>query len=154
MAEHNNHLAGRLPPKPHPLLQTLEPLVGTWRMSGPEVAGIITWEWMEGAFFLIQRFDLLQQRHQKGIEYTGYDEETGTLRSRSMQTNGSRFTYTYEIDGDTWLYWFGDKSSSGHARATFSKDRRTITGRWQWVATDGSPAGYDFVLKRLDKASK
>ena len=106
-----NHLAGHLPAQPHALLRTLQPLVGTWKLIGLDVDGVIRWEWMEGGFFLIQHFDLQQQGHQKGIEYTGYDEETGTLRSRLMQTNGSRFTYTYEIDGDTWYYWFGNKGS-------------------------------------------
>ena len=150
MAEHNNHLAGHLPAQPHALLRTLQPLVGTWKLRAPDVDGVIRWEWMEGGFFLIQHFDLQQQGHQKGIEYTGYDEETGTLRSRLMQTNGSRFTYTYEIDGDTWYYWFGNKGSRTHARAIFSADGRSLSGRWHWVNDDGSPGGYDFVATRID----
>ena len=36
-----------------------ERLVGTWEMSG-EVSGTVTYEWMEGGFFLIQRVDLEQ----------------------------------------------------------------------------------------------
>ena len=87
MAEHNNEtgLAGRLPKTPNPALKQFERLIGTWRISGPDVKGTVRYEWMEGGFFLIQHFDLTQgAEHYKGIEYTGFDEDTQTLRSRLM----------------------------------------------------------------------
>jgi len=88
--------------------------------------------------------------HQKGIEYAGYDKETVTLRSRLMQTNGSSFTCTYEIDGHTWYYWFGNKGSRTHARADFSADGRSLSGRWHLGQRRCSPGGYDFVATRID----
>ena len=149
MAENNNHLAGKLPKSPNPLLKTLEPLIGTWKISGPDVEGEIVFEWMEGGFFLIQKFDLEQGGHQKGIEYTGFDEETQTLRSRLMQTNGSRFTYTYEIEGDSFYYWFGDKGSDIFSHSTISKDGNTISGAWHMKNDDGTPGGYKYTLTRI-----
>src|SRR5688572_13712932 len=145
MAENNNHLVGRLPKQPNPLLKTLEPLIGKWMITGPDIEGETSYEWMEGGFFLIQKFDLQQQGHQKGIEYTGYDEETGTLRSRLMAIDGSRFTYTYELDGDTFVYWFGDKGSDIYSRSTFSEDFNSYTGAWHWTKEDGTPGGYEFI---------
>ena len=47
------------PPEPSPDLKSLDRLVGTWEMSG-DVEGRVSFEWMEGDFFLIQRVDLGQ----------------------------------------------------------------------------------------------
>lgn len=152
MAENNNALIWNLPKTPHPLLKTLEPLVGKWQVSGPNVKGEVEYEWMEGGFFLIQRFDLEQDGHQKGIEYTGYDEETDTLRSRLMDINGGRLTYTYEIDGDTFWYWFGDKGSNIYSRATFSPDGNSFSGRWHWDNQDGTPGGYEFTAVKCSES--
>jgi len=149
MSENNNHLIWNLPKEPHSLLRTLDPLIGKWKITGPDIEGEVTYEWMEGGFFFIQKFDLQQDGHQKGIEYTGYDEETGTLRSRLMQTNGGRFTYTYEIDGDTFYYWFGDKGSDIYSRSTFSDDFNYFEGRWHWTNEDGTPGGYEFTARRI-----
>lgn len=150
MAENNNHLAASLPKEPNPLLKTLEPLIGKWKISGKDVDGEVTFEWMEGGFFLIQKFDLNQNGHQKGIEYTGFDEETGTLRSRLMQTNGSRFTYTYEIDGRDFYYWFGDKGSDDFSHSIFSEDFSSYKGAWRWKNEDGTPGGYEFEGTRIE----
>jgi hypothetical protein len=80
-------------------------LIGDWRISGPDVEGTVCFEWMEGGFFLIQHFDLIQGGgHYKGIEYTGFGVETATLRSRLIGTDGSRFMYTYSFAGNTMYY--------------------------------------------------
>ena len=152
MAENNNHLVGKLPKTPHPKLKTLEPLIGKWKLTGPDVEGEVTFEWMEGGFFLIQKFDLHQAgEHHKGVEYTGIDEETQTLRSRLMDIDGSRFTYTYEIDGDTFHYWFGDKGSKIYSRSKISADGNSFEGAWHWTNEDGTPGGYEFSGTRVEE---
>ncbi len=149
MAEHNNDLAGELPNQPHVSLKQCERLIGEWRISGPDVTGTVRYEWMEGGFFLIQHFDLEQGGgHYKGIEYTGYDEETGTLRSRLMGTDGSRFMYTYGFKGDTMYYWFGEKGSDNYSEGRFSADGNTIAGRWRWPNPDGTTGGYTYTLEK------
>ncbi len=40
--------------QPSPDLKSLDRLVGTWEMSG-EVSGTVSFEWMEGGFFLTRR---------------------------------------------------------------------------------------------------
>ena len=42
-----------------PVMQDLDRLVGTWAVSGG-AEGQVTYEWLEGRFFLIQRVDLDQ----------------------------------------------------------------------------------------------
>ena len=39
--------------KPNSDLSTLDKLVGTWKLSG-DTDGTVTYEWMEGGFFLFQ----------------------------------------------------------------------------------------------------
>jgi hypothetical protein len=150
MADNNNTLLGKLPTTPNPALKKLEPLIGTWKVSGPDIDGEWRYEWMEGGFFMIQHFNHKQGTEEiKGIEYTGFDEDTQTLRSRLMGTDGSNFTYTYDIEGDTLWYWFGDKGSEIFMRSTISQDGKTITGRWQWPVGEGKTGGYTFTMTRL-----
>jgi hypothetical protein len=52
--------------------------------------------------------------HAKGIEYTGHHEETGPLRSRLMQTNGSR-CHMPHADGSPGGYAFVLTRIHGHA---------------------------------------
>ncbi|MHC1754141.1 MAG: hypothetical protein AB9861_01695 [Methanosarcina sp.] len=150
MADNNNAIWDRLPGMPYPELKKLDRLVGKWKVSGPNIDGYVTYEWMEGGFFLIQNFDLIYdgERH-KGIEYTGFDEDTRTLRSHLMGINGGNFTYTYNIVGDTLYYWFGDKDSDNFSKGTFSKDGNTIIGRWQWLEGDGKTGGYQYTMTRV-----
>ena len=51
MADNNNALVGKLPKTPNPALKKLEPLIGTWKVSGPDSDGEWRYEWMEGGFF-------------------------------------------------------------------------------------------------------
>lgn len=149
MAEHNNAMAGKLPKTPNPALKGFDKIIGTWDISGPDVKGTVTYEWMEGGFFVIQHVDLVQGGfHAKGIEYTGFDEDTGTLRSRWMGTDGSRFMYTYVFDGDSWYYYFGEKGSDDFSLGKFSPDGKTATGRWTLVNPDGTKGGYEWKLTR------
>ena len=111
----------------------------------------MTYEWMKGGFFFIQRFDLVNF----GVRYEGVEYRAGTTtRAPSalglMGTDGSRFTYTYELDGDVLWYWFGDKGSRWFSRGVFSADRKTLLGRWHMPTPENENGGYDYRLTRLD----
>jgi hypothetical protein len=149
VAENNNDQVGQLPKVPHPNVRRLEPLIGRWRIEGPDVKGEVVYEWMEGGFFFIQRFDLenFGSRH-KGIEYAGWDDDTGTVRSRLMGTDGSRFTYTYALEDGVLHYWFGEKDSAIFSRGVIARDGRSIEGRWTIPGAPGD--GYDWRLTRID----
>jgi len=150
MADNNNALIGNLPKTPNPALKKLDRLIGKWKISGPDIDGYATFEWMEGVFFFIQHAEMTYNGVKiKCIEYTGFDEDTQTLRSHLMGINGSNFTYTWDIEGDTLQYWFGDKSSQMFSRGTFSEDGNTVTGRWQWPEGDGQTGGYEYTMTRV-----
>jgi hypothetical protein len=145
MADSNNHLAGKLPAEPYPQLRQLDRLIGTWEATGSFLNGVMTFEWMEGGFFLIQHVDAeAGGRPIKGTEYIGFDEDTQTLRSHYMDVHGDNFTYTWEIDDDTIRTWFGDKSSDNYFEGLFSEDGNSYTGAWQWPG-----GGYEVTLTRV-----
>jgi hypothetical protein len=133
------------PAEPHPALRSLDRLVGTWTVSGPdELRGQVTYEWMEGGFFLVQHVDLDQAgQRTRGVEYIGHDEETGSLRSHYFGT-GQILEYVYEVTGDTLTIWFGAVGSPASFTGTFSDDGTTNTGRWSWPG-----GGYDSTITRV-----
>jgi len=72
-------------PTPNPDLKSLDRLVGTWKQSGG-VEGEVTYEWMEGAFFLIQRVDLDHDGHPiKGVEIIGHLQAFGEEPSKDIK---------------------------------------------------------------------
>jgi hypothetical protein len=133
-------------PVPNPDLKRLDRLVGTWKLSGGS-QGQTVYEWMEGNFFLIQRFDF---GGDKGIEIIGHEQKYGQepsadIKSRYYGTSGSTFDYVYEIQGDTLMIWFGEKGSPAFYKGTFSDDGNVISG--EWVYPGGG--GYTSVATRI-----
>jgi hypothetical protein len=58
-------------PAPNRDLERLGRLVGTWKLSG-DAQGRLTYEWMEGGFFLLQRVDFEHDDHTiQGLEVIG-----------------------------------------------------------------------------------
>jgi hypothetical protein len=145
----NNAQAIQQPPQPNPDLKNLDILVGTWEMSG-DVHGQVTFEWMEGGFFLIQRVDLGPQDGQriKGIEIIGHERPFGAepsedIRSRFYSNMGDTLDYVYELEGDNLTIWAGEKGSPAYAKGTFSEDGNTGSGEWVYPG-----GGYRFTMTR------
>lgn len=131
------------PPGPHPDLKSLERLVGTWKASGG-VEGEITYEWMEGGFFLIQRVDLERNGHRiKGIEIIGHLQPFGEEPSKDIKTrfysflDGMTLDYVYEVDGDTLTIWGGERGSPAYYKGKFGDDGKTLTGAWVFPGGGG-----------------
>jgi hypothetical protein len=137
------------PPEPNPDLKSLDRLVGTWEMSGG-VQGRVTFEWMEGGFFLIQRVDLEHDgRRIKGIEIIGHERPFGAepseeIKSRFYSNTGDTLDYVYELVGDALTIWAGEKGSPAYARGTFSEDGNTGSGEWVYPG-----GGYRFTMTRV-----
>ena len=128
---------------PDPALKSLGRLVGTWGVSG-EARGEVTYEWMEGEFFLIQRVDLEQfGQSSKGIEIIGRerpfgaDESSEDIKSRYYDNQGNTFDYVYELEGDTLTIWGGERGSPAFYKGTFSGDGDTLTGGWVYPGGGG-----------------
>ncbi|MBI5304945.1 MAG: hypothetical protein HY868_22620 [Chloroflexi bacterium] len=140
------------PPKPNPDLKSLDRLVGTWKISGG-AQGTVTYEWMEGGFFLIQHFDLELEGHKvKGIEIIGHlkpfdGQPSEDIKTRIYDNMGNTFDYVYEIEGDALTIWGGERGSPAYFKGTFSDDGNTNTGAWHYPGG----GGYKSTMTRVKK---
>jgi len=150
MSDDDANTYAEQPPAPHPDLKNLDRLVGTWEVSGG-TQGKITYEWMEGGFFLIQHVDLYQDGQQiNGIEIIGHlrpfgQEPSADIHSRYYDTLGNTLDYVYELQGNTLTIWAGAKGSPAYYKGTFSDDGNTLTGGWVYPG-DG---GYEATATRV-----
>jgi hypothetical protein len=140
---------------PNPDLKSLDRLVGTWEISDPsgkgEITGRVSYEWVEGGFFLIQRFDLLHgDQRNKGIEYIGHFQLFGEEPSEEIKTrvfsflDGMVLDYVYELVDDTLIIWAGEKGSPAYFKGQFSKDGNTLSGAWVYPG-----GGYESRMSRV-----
>ena len=135
--------------QPNPDLKTLERLVGTWNVTGG-AHGVVTYEWMEGGFFMMQHFNLIHDgRKIKGIEIIGHlqvfgEKPSEDIKSRVYDTVGNTLDYVYEVTDDTLMIWGGEKGSPAYFKGTFSPDGNTCAGAW--VFPGGG--GYDATMTR------
>lgn len=129
-------------PQPQDDLKALDRLVGTWRVTGG-AEGTITYEWMEGGFFLLQRVELEQYGQQiRGLEIIGHDRPFGEaprdeIRSRFYDNTGNTLDFVYELDGEALTIWAGEKGSPAYYRGTFGPDGDTLTGDWVYPGGGG-----------------
>jgi hypothetical protein len=152
MANDNNAQAHQQLPQPSPDLRSLgERLVGVWEVSGG-VLGEVSYEWMEGAFFLIQHvnFEHYGQRIE-GIEIIGHERPFGAqpseeIKSRFYSNTGDTLDYVYELEGDTLTIWGGEKGSAAYYRGIFSDDGDTLTGAWHYPGG----GGYEAISTRVE----
>ena len=106
----------------------------------------MSFEWMEGGFFMVQRVDAVGGgRKIRGVEYIGFDPDTATLRSHYLDIHGSNFTYTWELERNQIRIWFGEKHSDNHFEGTFAEDGQVYAGAWQWPG-----GGYSVKMTRVE----
>lgn len=152
MAGENTNTQDQPPLKPNSDLKPLQRLVGRWKVSGPEIDGHITYEWMEGGFFMMQRFDFVHEDHRvKGIEIIGHLQPFGEapsadIKSRIYDTAGNTFDYVYEMEGDTLTIWGGEKGSPAYYKGVFSADGNTCAGAWVYPGG----GGYEATMTRVE----
>jgi hypothetical protein len=143
-------MATQQPPTPSPDLKSLDRLVGSWKVTGG-APGQVTYEWMEGGFFLLQDVDLEQYGQRiKGIEIIGHERPFGAepsqdIASRFYDSVGNTLDYVYELEGDTLTIWAGEKGSPAYYKGTFSDDGDTVAG--DWVYPGGG--GYESTMTRV-----
>ena len=118
MSESKATQAEQQTPKPNPDLKYLDKMIGAWKLSGG-IQGTQTFEWAEGSFFLVYRFDFEQdERRIKGIEIIGHEQKLGEEPSAEIKTrlysflDGMTLDNVYEAEGDAFTYWMGEKGSA------------------------------------------
>lgn len=131
------------PPKTPPAgLKNLEVLIGKWSnethfRTDPENegTGTITYEWMEGGFFIVEHFEnsFSKEKPHKGIRIIGFDESKGCCTAHFFDSFG--YTRQYEVSiEDNLLKIAGEFERYSGA---ISENGRKITGTWE-QAKDGT----------------
>ena len=151
MSEENNTQAVSQTPKPDPNLKNFEKLIGNWEVSG-DLQGTTSYEWMEGEFFLLQRFDFVRDGQLiKGIEIIGHEkgftgEPSAEIKTRVYSfTDGMTLDYVYEMDGDELTIWLDRKGSDAYMKGKFSNNGRKMDIEWFYPG-----GGYTATVKRIN----
>lgn len=137
-------------PTPNPDLKSLERLIGVWQLSG-DTQGTVTYAWLNGDFFLLQRFNFALYDHQvKGIEVIGHLQPFGQppsteIRSLAYDNVGNTLDYVYELEGNTLMIWGGEKGSPAYFKGEFSTDGTVCTGGWNYPGG----GGYTSIMSRI-----
>jgi hypothetical protein len=134
-------------------LDRLEALVGRWSLEagppgGPPWPGEawVTFEWLEGRTFLIQRWNVDLPEAPDGIAIIGAGDEPDAFRQHYFDSRGVHRVYEMTLGDGVWKLW-RDSTDPFPQRftGTFSDDGDTITGRWE-KAEDGTNWSIDFDL--------
>ena len=143
--------------KPATQLKSLEVLVGKWKndiefKNAPQNqgTGLVIYEWMEGGFFLVERFEqnFTKEGLHKGISVIGYDNESQSCLSHFFDNHGNERTYSLSIENGV----FKITGQWERYKGEISDDGNTITGTWE-QAKDGANWQYlcDSKQTRLNR---
>ena len=128
-------------PDGDPALQPFEALIGTWTTEATHpafdavVPGTITWEWLEGGRFVIQRSRNEHEQFPDAISVIGAPEEGEGLVCEYFDSRGVRRTYGIAIEDGVLRLWRDDPSFAQRFAATLAGD--AFEGQWQLARTPG-----------------
>jgi hypothetical protein len=124
-----------------PALEPFDALIGTWTMEATHplfegvVPGTITFEWLEGGRFLIQRSRTEHESFPDGISVIGAPESGEGLVMEYFDSRGVRRTYGVSLDDGVLRFWRDDPEFAQRFSATLAPD--AFEGLWQLARTPG-----------------
>jgi hypothetical protein len=128
--------------KPNPALAGLGVLAGEWEMEVPKypgTSGHVTFEWMEGGAFLVERMG------DQATWIIGRDEATDGYCMLYFDARGVSRIYLMSLDDGIWRIWRNALGFSQRFKGVISKDGKTISAYWE-KSLDGSTWERDFDL--------
>jgi hypothetical protein len=137
----------------NPALERLDVLVGKWTMEatppgGPPWPGEarVTFEWLEGRTFLIERWTVDLPEAPDGIAIIGAGPEPETFRQHYFDSRGVHRIYEMTLGDGVWKLWRdAPETFSQRFSGTFNDEGKTIAGHWE-IAEGGSNWETDFDL--------
>jgi hypothetical protein len=135
----------------------LDVLLGEWStearfpgLSPGDVRGRVSFEWMAGERFLIQRWEVPIPEAPDGLAIIGHDEGRGTLLQHYFDSRGVARVYEMTLGGGVWTLTrttpdFSPLSFAQRFVGRFSDDGMRIDARWE-IAHDGTTWEHDFEL--------
>jgi hypothetical protein len=150
---------GDIPAERAPSLDRLDALSGRWDMEATFGAGYFgagspaitgrggqtTFEWLEGRFFLTQRFINEHPAAPSGIAIIGPGADPETFTQHYYDSRGVARIYQMTLDGRTWKLRREAPGFWQRYTGQISADGNTITGAWEGSA-DGQTWTHDFGL--------
>jgi hypothetical protein len=108
--------------------------------------GRVTFEWMEGGGFLIERWTVDLPEAPNGVALIAAGESAGTYRQYYFDSRGVHRIYEMSLGGGVWKLWRDEPDFHPQRfTGTFRDDGRTIAGRWE-IAPDRDNYETDFDL--------
>ena len=124
-----------------PALQSFDALIGTWDTEATHptfdgvVPGSMTFEWLEGRHFLLQRSHTDNELFPDGISVIGAPEAGGGLVMEYFDSRGVRRTYGVSINDGVLRIWRDDPEFAQRFSAALRHD--SFDGLWQLARTPG-----------------
>src|SRR5215211_560082 len=139
-------------------LVALKPFVGEWSLAASfedmpptDASARVTFEWLPGEQFLIERWEVPVPEAPDGIAIIGVDpEREGNYLQHYFDSRGVARVYRMSFTDGVWKLWrekpdFSPLDFAQRYTGTFSDDGRTIAGSWE-ICHDGTTWEHDFDL--------
>lgn len=124
-----------------PTLEPFDALIGAWAteathpMVDAVVPGRVTFEWLEGGHFLVQRSHNEHELFPDAINVIGAPESGDGLVLEYFDSRGVRRTYGVSLDDGVLQIWRDDPAFAQRFYATLAPDR--FEGQWELARTPG-----------------
>jgi hypothetical protein len=139
-------------------LEALKPLVGEWSIAASfkdmppaDVGARVSFGWLPGERFLIQRWEIPLPEAPDGIAIIGADPDRGgNFLQHYFDSRGVARVYKMSLEDGVWKLWrderdFSPLDFSQRYTGTFSDDGTTIAGSWE-ICHDSKTWEHDFDL--------
>ncbi|MGQ0434404.1 MAG: hypothetical protein ACT452_18615 [Microthrixaceae bacterium] len=138
-------------------MKRLAPLVGEWSMEAlfrdvppMDARARVSFEWMPGARFLVERWDVHHPDAPDGIAIIGPDKSGDHYLQHYFDSRGVARVYEMSFDDGVWRLTrttpdFTSLEFSQRFTGTLSDDGKSIAGRWE-ICHHGSTWEHDFDL--------
>jgi hypothetical protein len=122
-------------------LAAFDPLIGEWTFEATHpmlpstvVTGRMTYEWLEGRRFLIQRSSNDHSDVPDSISVVGFVDDE--LTAHYFDSRGVFRVYRIAMEGDTLRMWRDAPGFSQRLEAKLSADGTTLAGVWELSRDD------------------
>jgi predicted ester cyclase len=130
-------------PARNPELAAFDPLVGDWTIEATHpmfpstvVTGHMSYEWLEGEQFLVQRSSNDHPDFPDSISVIGFADKDEELTAYYFDSRGVFRTYRVAMERDTLRMWRDAPGFSQRLEAKLSDDGATLAGVWQLSRDD------------------
>jgi len=139
-------------------LHDLELFLGAWSLEAivphaprTDVRGRVTFEWLPGGGFLVERWEVPFPAAPNGLAVTGFHRDRGTYVQHQFDSRGVARVYEMRFADGVWTLTRSEPDFSPldfrqRWSGRFSPDGNTITGRWE-RSHDGATWEHDFDLR-------